>query len=75
MRLKRDLLFSPCSKNNARCDEREEIAARSLLCLKESAHPGPAVSGKFEQKFFLMAPMGYAPGVSGQEVSFGPGHI
>lgn len=41
---------------------------------KKPTHPTSAVSGKFEQPFLLMAPVGYVPGVSGQEVSFGSGH-
>ena len=52
----------------------EDAQSVPLLGFKKPAHPGSAVSGKFEKKFFLVAPVGYVPDVSWQEVSFGSGH-
>jgi hypothetical protein len=52
----------------------EDAQPIPFLGFKEPAHPRSAVFGKFEKKFFLVAPVGYVPDVSGQEVSFGSGH-
>jgi hypothetical protein len=72
------VLHSSCGtldKSNTHSTPVKDVQPVALLCLKEPAHLGPAVLRKFEQKLFLMAPMGYVAGVSRQEVPSGFGHV
>jgi hypothetical protein len=39
--------------------------AEALLSLKEPVKPAPAIPGKLQEKFFLMATMGDVPHLSG----------